>query len=142
MAPRVLPTWRPRAGSAIRLRPASRSTPNTSPLSVYNRIFGGTLPTGTSAAQILAQKESVITYMKGDLARLQTLVPASEKDRITAHTDAIAQLEASLQQMYGSTMQTSVCTKPTAPPTFSDTTTGNQGGGSVYSTHAAHGMRA
>jgi hypothetical protein len=105
----------------------------TSPLNVFTSIFGGTLPTGTNLAQVLAQKESIITYMKGDLARLQTLVPASEKDRITGHTDAIAKLEATLQQTYGSMTQTSVCTKPAAPPNYANTSSGMQGSGSVYS---------
>jgi len=133
VAPGVLTYLAPKSGVSDPAQARQPQTPNTSPLSVYNRIFGGTLPTGTSAAQILAQKESVIAYMKGDLARLQTLVPAGEKDRITAHTDAINQLEASLQQMYGSMTQTPVCTKPTAPPSFANTSTGTQGGGTVYS---------
>jgi hypothetical protein len=132
-APRVLSYLAPKSGVSDPDQARQPQFPDTSPLNVYKRIFGGTLPTGMNTAQLLAQKESVITYMRSDLARLQTLVPASEKDRITAHTDAIAQLEASLKQMYGTTTQTSVCTKPTAPPDYANTSSGKQGSGSVYS---------
>jgi uncharacterized protein DUF1552 len=132
-APRVLSYLAPKSGVSDPDQARQPQFPDTSPLNVYKRIFGGTLPTGMNTAQLLAQKESVITYMRSDLARLQTLVPASEKDRITAHTDAIAQLEASIQQMYGMTTQTSVCTKPTAPTDYSNTSSGKQGSGSVYS---------
>jgi hypothetical protein len=132
-APRVLSYLAPKSGVSDPDQARQPQFPDTSPLNVYKRIFGGTLPTGMNTAQLLAQKESVITYLRSDLARLQTLVPASEKDRITAHTDAIAQLEGSIQQMYGMTTQTSVCTKPTAPPDFANTSSGKQGSGSVYS---------
>ncbi len=106
--------------------------PETSPLNVYTRIFGGALPTGSTTntnAQILAQKLSVVTYLQSDLARLKTLVPSSEKDRLTAHADAIAQLEASLQATYSTTTTTttsSVCTKPAMPANYSATSTGKQ----------------
>jgi len=134
VAPRVLSYLAPKSGQSDPSVARQPLYPETSPLNVFNRIFGGALPGGTNNAQILAQKLSVITYLQSDLARLKALVPASETDRITAHTDAIAHLEASLQQMYGSTTQTSVCTKPATPPNYGDTSTGTQGGGSVYST--------
>jgi len=136
VAPRVLSYLAPKSGQSDPSVARQPLYPETSPLNVFNRIFGGALPTGTNNAQILAQKLSVITYLKSDLARLKTLVPASEKDRLTAHTDAIAQLEASLRQTYGSTTQNPVCTKPTTPPNFANTTTGKQGSGTVYSDRA------
>ena len=133
VAPRVLSYLAPKSGVSDPSMARQPLYPETSPLNVFNRIFGGALPSGMNTAQLLAQKESVITYLKGDLARMQTLVPASEKDRLDAHAQAITQLEASLQQMYGSTTQTSVCTKPTAPPNYANTSSGKQGSGSVYS---------
>jgi hypothetical protein len=62
--------------------------------------------------------------MRADLTRMQTLVPASEKDRLTAHAGAITQLESSLRQMYGSTSggMGSMCVKPAMPPNFSEVT--------------------
>ena len=133
VAPRTLSYLAPKSGVSDPSQARQPMAPDTSPLDVYGRIFANSGSTGSNAAKILAQKESVITYMRSDLSRLQGLVPASEKDRITAHTDAINQLEASLQQMYGMTTQTSVCTKPAQPPNYADTSSGKQGSGTVYS---------
>ena len=71
--------------------------PETQPLAVFNRLFGGALPPGTTpadTARLLAQKLSVLDFMRTDLARLRTLIPASEKDRLALHADAIQKLEA------------------------------------------------
>src|SRR4029079_111463 len=56
--------------------------PETQPLAVFNRLFGGGLPPGTDTARLLAQKLSVLDFMRKDLARLRTLIPASEKARL------------------------------------------------------------
>jgi hypothetical protein len=133
VAPRVLSYLAPQSGQSDPSVARQPLYPETSPLNVFNRIFGGALPTGSNTSQLLAQKLSVITYLQSDLARLQTLVPASEKDRLTAHADAIAQLEASLQQMYGTATTGSVCVKPATPPNYADTSSGKQGSGSIYS---------
>ena len=135
-APRVLSYLAPKSGVSDPDQARQPLFPDTSPLNVYNRIFGGALPTGMTGAQILAQKESVITYLKADLARMQTLVPSSEKDRLSAHAQAISQLESSLQAMYGTTTTNPVCTKPTAPPSYSNTNGSTQGSGSVYTSLA------
>jgi len=125
VAPAILSYGPNVTGSDIAHRRAPM-TPETQPLNIYNRVFGGTLPTGTDPAKLLAQKLSVLTYMRGDLARMQTLIPATEKDRLTLHSDAIAQLESSLRQTYSGMPNTSVCTKPTMPPTYANTSTGRQ----------------
>jgi Protein of unknown function (DUF1552) len=132
-APRVLSYLAPQSGQSDPSVARQPLFPETSPINTFNRIFGGALPTGSNTSQILAQKMSVITYLQSDLARLQTLVPASEKDRLTAHADAIAQLETSIQQMYGTTTTNSVCVKPATPPNYANTSSGTQGSGSVYS---------
>jgi len=138
VAPRVLSYKAPIAGSDI----AQRRQPlyaETQPLNTFNRVFGGNLPTGTDPQKLLAQKLSVLDFMRKDLARMQTLIPASEKDRLTAHANAIQQLEASLRQTYGMMPNTSVCTKPTTPPTYANTSTGKQMMGdstSVFTTYA------
>ena len=41
--------------------------------------------------------------MRRDLARLRSLIPASEKDKLDAYASAISQLEASLRAKYGDT---------------------------------------
>ncbi len=132
VAPRTLSYLAPLANVSDPATARQPLAPETQPLTTFNRIFGGTLPTGggNNNAQLLAQKLSVISYLQSDLARLQNLVPASEKDRITAHTDAINQLQQTLQQTYGGGMGGSgggsTCTKPTAPPSFMNSETGTQ----------------
>ena len=128
--------WRPR--SAVTDPGLARQPlyPETSPLNVYNRIFGGALPTADDGAARLAQKLSAINYMRRDLARLRSLVPASEKDRLDAYADAITQLEASLRARVREHGAAPACTPPPTPPAFANTSTGKQGAGTVYS-HSA-----
>lgn len=129
IAPRVLSYGPLNSGTTTPDAMRHPLSPNVSPLDAYGQVFGNSTSTGTDAAKLLAQKESVITYLKSDLARLQTLVPSSEKDRIAAHTDAISQLEATLQTTYGGSP--SKCTKPDAPKSFTNTTTGMQSSDNV-----------
>jgi hypothetical protein len=124
IAPRTL-SYRPTITSQTDLTKARQPmAPDTQPLNVYGRIFGNAVSTGIDPATILAQKKSILDYVRGDLARMQTLIPASEKDRLAAHATAITQLESTLQQTYG--MMTGgnggVCTKPDMPPNFSERT--------------------
>jgi hypothetical protein len=140
VAPRTLSYLAPRAGVTDPASARQPLAPVTDCLGTFNRIFGGTMSTGAGGssgsnnAQTLALKTSVVSYLQSDLARLKTLVPASEKDHIDAHTMAINQLQTSLQQMYGGTGGTgggggasgSTCTKPAAPPSFMDSDTGTQ----------------
>jgi hypothetical protein len=131
VAPRVLSYNPPLAGVTDPLMARQPLYPETQPLNVFNRIFGGALPTGTDTTALLAQKLSVLDFMRKDLSRMQTLVPASEKDRLTMHADAIQSLESSIRQMYGMTTTTSVCTKPAMPPDFADTSSGQNMNGST-----------
>jgi len=99
VAPRVLSYNAPVTASDISLaRQPIYPEPNRS---TFNRIFGGALPMGTDTSALLAQKLSVLDFMRGDLARMNSLVPSSEKDRLAAHAVAI---QASKQ----------VCANPTA----------------------------
>ena len=128
VAPRVLSYNPPVNASDISLA-RQPIYPETQPLNTFNRIFGGALPTGTDTSALLAQKLSVLDFMRGDLARLNTLVPASEKDRLAAHAVAIQSLEASLRQSYGGASTTSACMKPSAPPNYA--TVGETGDGKI-----------
>ena len=65
--------------------------------------------------------------MRGDLARMNKIIPASEKDRLAAHAVAIQSLEASLRQSYGGASTSPQCTTPTVPPNYS--TVGETGNG-------------
>lgn len=128
VAPRVLSYNAPIANADISLA-RQPIFPETQPLNTFNRIFGGALPSGTDTSALLAQKLSVLDFMRGDLARLNKLVPASEKDRLAAHAAAIQSLEASLRQSYGGGSTGAACSKPAAPPNYA--TVGETGGGSI-----------
>jgi len=125
VAPRILSYGPLSNNSDINLR-RSPISPATDPLTVFNRVFGGALPTGTDPAKILAQKLQVCTFMRQDIARMQTLIPATEKDRLTAQLDAISMLESTLRQTYQGMPNTNVCMKPATPPTYANTSTGHQ----------------
>jgi hypothetical protein len=129
VAPRVLSYRAPQTGVSDPSLARQPIYPETQPLNTFNRIFGGTLPTGTDAQAILARKLSVLDFMRRDLGRLQTLVPADGKDRLAVHTTAIQSLEQSLRQTYGGITMTPVCTKPPMPPNYS--TVGETGGGTI-----------
>ena len=142
VAPRVL-SYRPSlSGQTMIANARQPMAPETQPLNVFNRVFGGSLPTGTNPATLLAQKLSVLTYMRGDLARMQTLIPASQKDRLAVTADSINQLEASIRQTYGMTTNTNVCTKPTMPANFAATLTRDDRGrsGTVYTKLSGRGL--
>ncbi|MEO8900384.1 MAG: DUF1552 domain-containing protein [Polyangiaceae bacterium] len=128
VAPRVLSYNAPITNSDINLA-RQPIYAETQPLNTYNRIFGSAMPPGTNSAALLSQKLSVLDFMRGDLARLNTLVPSSEKDRLAAHAVAIQSLEASLRQSYGTQMSSASCSKPAVPPSF--TTVGETGSGKI-----------
>jgi Protein of unknown function (DUF1552) len=128
VGPRVL-SYKPAIAGTDVLQRRQPLYPDTSPLNVFNRIFGGALPTGADPQKILAQKLSVCDFMRKDIARLQALIPATEKDRLATQLTSITQLEASLRQMYTSSPGMTgggVCAKPTAPPMYANTASGKQ----------------
>jgi hypothetical protein len=137
VAPRVLSYGAPVNASDIAVA-RQPIYPETQPLNTFNRIFGSALPTGTDTSALLAQKLSVLDFMRSDLARLNTLVPASEKDRLAAHAVAIQSLEASLRQSYGGGTSSTVCVKPATPPNYA--TVGETGGGTIdgISSHSSN----
>jgi hypothetical protein len=78
--------------------PAAPLYPDVDPRRVYERIFGSFMPTGDpqKLARARARKKSVLDFVRGDLARLQRLAPASELSKLDAHTAAIRDLEKSI----------------------------------------------
>jgi hypothetical protein len=130
VSPRVL-SYRPNIQGQSDIGKARQPMfPETQPLNVFNRIFGGTTPTtppANNAAALLAQKKSVLDSIRNDLKRLRTLAPSSEASKIDAHADAIQKLEASIQASLGTagtggmSSTGSVCVKPSTPPSFAET---------------------
>ena len=130
VAPRVLSYLAPRPAVSDPAVARQPLYPETSPLSTYHRLFGGALPGSSTAGPGLAHDLSALNYMKRDLARLRSLAPASEKDRLDAYAQAIAQLETSLRAKYAGVG--TGCVTPSVPPSFPNTSTGKQGAGTVY----------
>jgi hypothetical protein len=124
IAPRVLSYLPPAIGvpdPGLARRPLF---PESSPVNAYARLFGGASPGGTGAGA-LAQNLGAIDYMRRDLARLRSLIPATEKGKLDAYAAAIAQLEASLRAKYATPTATT-CAVPSKPPDFPYTSTGRQ----------------
>jgi hypothetical protein len=118
VAPRVLSYRAPPAGA----QPASGALapdaiplyPEIEPSEVYTRIIGDLMPgqpglTPEQIAQLRAERKSIIDYLRGDLSRLSTLVPASEKTLIDAHVEALKSLETSFNSAIDALGGTSNC---------------------------------
>ena len=84
-----------------------------SPLSAFNTVFGGMLPTGTSASALLARRKSILDLIKGEATTLKGSLGNNEKAKMDAHLDSIRQLENKLNAT--ATPTATMCTKPTAP---------------------------
>ena len=132
VAPRVLSYRAPIANPNLALARQPLFS-ETQPLNAFNRLFGGAAPAGT--APTLARELSVLDFMRSDLARLRTLAPSTQKDRLDVHADAIQQLESAIRQTLSGS-PSGVCAPPASPPTF-PTTPGKQGPSSTdYTTLA------
>jgi hypothetical protein len=128
VGPRVLSYRPPTANVDISLA-RQPMYPKTQPLDVFTQLFGGPLPTGASMPALLAQKLSVLDYMRSDLQRLNTLVPASEKPRLLAHADAIQSLEDALRKSYAP--PGGACAVPATPLSIPQVT-GLMGSGTIF----------
>ncbi|HVY39234.1 MAG TPA: DUF1552 domain-containing protein [Polyangia bacterium] len=123
VAPRVLSYLAPLAGVTDPGAARQPLYPSTSPLDTYKRLFAGALPGRSVAGPGLAHDLSALNYMKRDLARLRSMIPASQKDKLDAYAQSIAQLEASLRARYATAPG---CVVPAPPPSFPPTSTGKQ----------------
>lgn len=91
---------------------------------VYARLFAGILPGGgTEAEQEAARRArlkraSVLDFVTGDLNKLRALMPASERDVLDAHTQAVRALETSLDA--GGDPENPVCAAPPQASGFND----------------------
>ncbi len=124
VAPRVLSYLDPVPGQTDLNKARQPLYPETQPLNVFTRIFGGGMPTA-DVARYISQKKSVLDFMRADLARLRALVPASETVKLDAQGEAIRQLESSIQVSQGAAG--GACIKPDAPPSFIATGAGASG---------------
>jgi hypothetical protein len=80
------------------------------PWQIYARIFGGADLSSQQLAQALAEKKSVLDFLKGDLTRLSARFAAADRARLEGHLAGIRRIETQL-----TAMGTNVCAKPTLP---------------------------
>ncbi|HXN31042.1 MAG TPA: DUF1552 domain-containing protein [Polyangiaceae bacterium] len=121
VGPRVLSYRPPNLANATISLQRQPMFPETDPLAAFTKIFGAALPPGTGAASLLSQKLSVLDFMRSDLARLTTLIPASENTKLLAFADAIQALEATLRGAIAN-LPGAACVVPATPPMIPQTT--------------------
>ena len=83
-----------------------------SPLSAFTTVFGRALPSGTSAAQLLARRRSILDLVTGEVNTLKATLGSNENAKLDAHLDSIRQLENKLSQ---SVPAGNGCMQPTTP---------------------------
>ena len=105
-----------------------------SPLSAFNTVFGGMLPTGTTASSLLARRQSILDIIKAEATTLKGSLGNNEKAKLDAHLDSIRQLENKLKAT--ATPTTTMCTKPPAPG--ADSTLQYMGGLDACAANAVH----
>lgn len=107
--------------------------PQMAPLTTYNDLFGGFVPGGgmtdPQALKLLKLRKSVLDYSLRELERLKTLGPASERDKLDAHGQAVRKLEAQLSEQIEGGGLTGECTLPEEPDGSLTGETGDRLGG-------------
>jgi hypothetical protein len=89
--------------------------PNTAvddPFRMYTRIFSGKDLSATDLSRILAERKSVIDFLKGDIATLQSRLSVADKSRLDAQLSGIRSIEQRL------TSASKSCTPLTMPAQF------------------------
>jgi len=95
--------------------------PELSPLQLYLSLFSSFAPdpNGGNAEQVkraLKQRKSVLDFALRELAQLKTLGPASERNKIDIHAEAIRKVETQISdQLNGTTVGDAACIAPTKP---------------------------
>lgn len=124
VSPRVM-SYRPPPPNAAPADAAARGPdaipifPTIEPVIAYRQLFGSILSAdpNRSAEQLerlRAERRSLVDYLRNDLNRLSTLVPASGRPLIDAHVAAVQSLETS----FNATLElaSSGCVPPGAEP--------------------------
>ena len=88
------------------------SMPNTAvddPWQIYSRMFSTAGMTDAQLARLLADRKSVLDFVKDDLTRLGSRFTSADKARLDAHLTGIQRIEQQL------TAGTQMCATPTMP---------------------------
>jgi hypothetical protein len=92
--------------------------PELSPAQLFAQIFAGFMPGGATDAnqqelqRALKLRKSVLDYALTELGNIRSMAPASERDKIDIHADAIRKLE---QQLSGPGGDPANCRLPEQP---------------------------
>jgi Protein of unknown function (DUF1552) len=89
--------------------------PNTAvddPFQMYSRIFANADLSETELARVIAERQSVLDFLKDDITRLQGRVSAEDRARLEAHLGGIRSIE---QRLVGSSVS---CTPLEMPAEF------------------------
>jgi hypothetical protein len=95
-----------------------------SPSSAYNTVFGTAMPSGTSAAALLARRQSILDTVTSEITGLQAQLGSSEKAKLDAHLDSIRALE---NKLTSTPTNGGGCMKPATPPADSALQFGTKG---------------
>jgi len=103
-------------GTIVEHRPL---LPELSPLTAYKDLFGGLAPGGAitdrDALRLLKLRKSVLDYSLRELDRLKAIGPASERDKIDGHANAVRKLEAQLGDQIAADGAAGACAAPPMP---------------------------
>jgi hypothetical protein len=96
--------------------------PELKPSLVYARLFSPMVAGSPAAlARARARKQSVLDFVKSDLANLGALAPAAQKPRLDQHAAVVRDLEKMLDT------PVDACTQPSAPTDFTPNVDANIG---------------
>ena len=88
------------------------SMPNTAvddPWQIFSRIFANAGMTDAQLARLVADRKSVLDFVKDDLTRLESRFTAGDRARLDAHLTSVQRIEQQL------TAGTQMCATPTMP---------------------------
>jgi len=89
--------------------------PNTAvddPFQMYSRIFANAGLSDAELKKLLAERQSVLDFLKDDLARLQNRVSSDDKAKLEAHLASVRKIEQGLQN------SASACKPPVMPAKY------------------------
>lgn len=92
------------------------------PAKVFARVFGADGGDPMQAARLLAERRSVLDYVRQDLGTLMTRLPGDERTRLDRHLESLRDLERQLAPPAGTGL---VCTPPAPGGKLDPTATPN-----------------
>jgi hypothetical protein len=70
--------------------------PIENPYSVYSQIFGNLMTDPAELERIRLQRQSVLDYVKDDIAKLESRLGSADRPKLAAHLDAVRSVEKKL----------------------------------------------